>query len=671
MGNLTVVVPFYNGHQYIDNLINSIPVELPVLVIDDMSEEPLPNWWEHRDVTVVRSSEKGYFTGAVNLGIKLTDTDILVLNQDTWFRGVEWLNLLEANRKRYAMIGERISGTHPSFGSLGYIHGTFMFLRRDALKAVGLLDARRYPLWGSTAEYQWRVARSGFEILPLKEIPGFNHARSKNERYGSSIRGLLETEKKRADFFIKTPPLVSVIVPCYNYGRYLNDCINSLFGGPTSLGVMSPQTLQSFEVIIVNDASTDDSAKYVDALVSEAKGVRGFHLAKNVGTAKTLNFGIDKAQGKYITFLSADDMRESWSLESLVEACEANPHSFAYDDVMLMYKHSRTKEWRMQDYDFERLIYKNHIHAGIMFPKVAWEEVGGYPGIMDDGREDWAFNVALGVYGWCGVHVEQFGYLYRREEQNRSLTNTSQHHHEIFLAKLRSLFPEIYGGYRPMACCGKGGGAKGKATTTANLSSRRSSKMSTTTTLVTGGATLMATDAGSKGSTKLEYLGKQTSSIWDGPVTQVRYRFGIDRKVGWVDNRDIGVRGESGFLKLKDRNGNWLFRVVASDNSDVVAVEIKAENEALTVPEDAVSATVVEGGEEVLAVVADPVAEVVSATVSVAPTGDWPDPNNLYPSDIKRLNLTREQWQGLYQAELAGKKRSAVITYVEEKLASE
>jgi hypothetical protein len=340
-------------------------------------------------------------------------------------------------------------------------------------------------------------------------------------------------------------------------------------------------------------------------------------------------------------------------LELLVEACEANPHSFAYDDVWLVYNHKRVKEWRMQDYDFERLLYKNHIHAGIVFPKVAWEQVGGYPGIMDNGREDWAFNVALGIQGWCGVHVESFGYLYRRENQNRSLTNTTEYHRDIFLSKLKSLFPKVYEGDRPMACCGKGGGAKGKATTTATLASRTArtaSRKSQTTTQATGGQTLMASSTGSAGMTKIEYLGKQMSSIWDGPVTQQRYRFGSDRKIGWVDNRDV-----NGFLSLQDRNSNPLFRVV---DTGAVAVE------ATPTPAPAVEAEV--------AVAETPV--VVEEVVAVAPAAStltFPDPSNLYPSDIKRLNLTKEQWQGLYEAELAGKKRPTVITYVEEQLVLE
>lgn len=448
MDKLSVVIPFYNGHDTIQRLLSTIPEEIfSVVIIDDCSDTPLNAEYFLREYSaeVYRLDKKGYFTGAVNRGIQETQTDVLVLNQDTWFENRNWLSLLESHRRHFGMIGERIRGTHPAFGDLGYIHGTFMFLRRDAIEAVGLLNQADYPLWGSTAEYQWRVARKNFSVLPLKEIPGFRHERPTTERFGSSIKDLLEKEPERKSLLVRTPPLLSVVMPCYNYGHYVADAVNSLIGGPTSLGQMPGQTLQSFEIVIVDDASTDASPEYIKEIADLSKGIRAYRLNQNVGTARALNYGINKAVGQYITFLSADDMREPESLENLVRVCEQNPHSFAYDDVWLFNRHQKIKKWPMEEYDFDKLIWKNQIHAGIVYPKSAWEEVGGYPPEMHNGREDWAFNVALGVHGWCGKHVKQYGYLYRREGQNRTERNTTERHRQEFLAKIMSVFPSRTG----------------------------------------------------------------------------------------------------------------------------------------------------------------------------------------------------------------------------------
>jgi GT2 family glycosyltransferase len=666
MDNLTVVIPFYNGHNTLNKLLTTLPEGIPVIIVDDRSEPLLSHRYfsPEDNIRVITLEEKGYFAGAVNRGIQECETDVLVLNQDTWFENKHSFSLLESHRKHFGMIGERIRGNHPSFGDLGYSHGTFCFFRRDALDVVGLLDSERYPLWGNTAEWQWRAARKGFGVLPLKEIPGFHHERKETQKYGSSIRELLEKEEKDKKIFLRTPPLLSVIVPCFNYGRYIQDAVNSLIGGKTSLGEMSPQTLQSFEVIIVDDASTDSSWEFIQGVTSIEKGIRSYRLKKNVGTAAALNFGIEKAVGKYITFLSADDMRESFSLEKLVQACEENPHSFAYDDVWICYKHQRIKKWTIKEYDFEELIWKNQIPAGIVFPRKAWEDVGGYPAIMNDGREDWAFNVALGVHGWCGVHVNQFGYLYRREGQNRTETNTTERHRQQFLGKIMSLFPDIYKGDRPMACCGKGGGSK--ITNNGSVS-----------TFSIGGSAKMAASVGVQGMTKIQYTGKQVSSTWHGDVTNAPYVFGIDRPRGWVDKRDVGSKEEKkGFLSKKDRDGNFIFKVVTDNKAEEVVEEkitvIKHQSVGMS---EATASFVVEDNPNSSEVVVP--GAFSNATASASGTLHVKekekvavDPSEISVEQIKQLELSKEEWHQLYKDELAGRNRKGAVAFLEEKLAN-
>ena len=259
MQNLTIVIPFYNGHQYIHSLLEDIPKGIPVIIVDDHSEERL--LLDRDNTVVVRPDRKGYFSGAVNVGLGMTRNDVLVLNQDIRLTGTKWMDLLTEKREDYALIGERITGNHPAFPN-GYVHGVFQFMRRDAIQAVGGLDAKYYPLWGGSALWQWQICRKGFRSLPMERIPGMSHWHHTptGDRYGSSIRQLLVKESSEADRFIRTPPAISVIVPCYNYGRYLSDCLNSLIGGDTSLGRMPGQTFQSFEVLIIDDGSTDSTA---------------------------------------------------------------------------------------------------------------------------------------------------------------------------------------------------------------------------------------------------------------------------------------------------------------------------------------------------------------------------------------------------------------------------
>lgn len=657
MNNLSIVIPFFQGHASIRRLLDTLPKGLPVLIIDDMSSPPLRReGWMRDEVVVIRLENKGYFAGAVNKGLTTCKTDVLVLNQDVWFEGTDWLDLIE-QRDRYAMIGERIRGEHPAFGDFGYIHGVFMFLRRDAVEKVGMLNEKDYPLWGNTAEWQWRATRRGYQVLPTT-VPGLHHERSNNERFGSSIKGLLQNNPEMQERLIQTPPLLSVIVPCYNYGRYLTDCIHSLIGGSTSLGESAGQTLQSFEVIVVDDASTDETPSVMKGLCDITKGIRGYRLEHNLGTAKTLNYGIEKAVGKYITFLSADDMREEWSLESLVRSCQSHPHSFAYDDVWLFHKNKRVKEWALEDYDFDSLIYKNQVHAGIVFPKAAWTEVGGYPAVMADGREDWAFNVALGVYGWCGEHVKRFGYLYRRENQNRSLTNTSPEHYNRFLQRIAALFPAIYRGERPMACCGKGRTQPSRTTTRGGQQPSTGMRRSVTVNGASGGS--MAAPENTKSMVRLVYKGKGMTSVWDGAFTNTRYRFGMDRPKGWVYKADAGEKGRFGFLNLTDNKGNYLFAedvlgAAPSDGDGKMITPLPA-----TAVQRAVQVAVNGQQEPVVTVTAAPQEEV-----------DYPNPIGLNATEIRSLVLSKDQWEKVYKDELAGKARKSVLTFVEEQLAHE
>lgn len=313
---------------------------------------------------------------------------------------------------------------------------------------------------------------------------------------------------------------ISVIVPCFNYGRYLHDAINSLVGGATCLGEFSPQTYQNFDIWIIDDASTDDTDAIARGLVNER--IHYIHNESNIGTAATLNRAITQAGGKYITFLSADDMMETTRLEKLYAAMISSRHRIIYDDIRVFDGKQRTDNWPMPSYDFDRVLYKNTLHAGILYPKEAWAECGGYPEAFKDGREDWAFGVALGAKGWCGAHVKEALYLYRREGQNRSLKTTGHEWRMTFLGRMQATFPDLYRGERPAMCCGK------KNTTAPSRAGAQSKS---------GGIQQMT--IGEEGMTLLEYqLPKAGSVIYTGAVTRQPYAFSSIRKRGYVDSRD-------------------------------------------------------------------------------------------------------------------------------------
>jgi len=96
---------------------------------------------------------------------------------------------------------------------------------------------------------------------------------------------------------------VSVVITCYNYGRYVEGCIKSVLD----------QTYQDFEIIIVNDGSTDDSEDRIRPFLQDER--IKYIKQPNSGQARAKNRGIQESSGKFIAFLDADDLWELTKLE--------------------------------------------------------------------------------------------------------------------------------------------------------------------------------------------------------------------------------------------------------------------------------------------------------------------------------------------------------------------
>ena len=104
-------------------------------------------------------------------------------------------------------------------------------------------------------------------------------------------------------------PDISIIVPVYNAEKYLDKCIASLVN----------QTKQELEIVLINDGSTDNSEK----IIKKYKDTRiKYFKNKNQGIGKTRNFGIEKANGKYIMFVDSDDYIELDTCHLLFEKAE-------------------------------------------------------------------------------------------------------------------------------------------------------------------------------------------------------------------------------------------------------------------------------------------------------------------------------------------------------------
>lgn len=105
------------------------------------------------------------------------------------------------------------------------------------------------------------------------------------------------------------PPTVSIIVPVYNVADYLAECLDSILN----------QSFAAFEVIAVDDASTDESAALLDAFAVADPRISAVHLDTNVGLGMARNAGMERARGQYLLFVDSDDLLPRGALQAVVE----------------------------------------------------------------------------------------------------------------------------------------------------------------------------------------------------------------------------------------------------------------------------------------------------------------------------------------------------------------
>lgn len=120
---------------------------------------------------------------------------------------------------------------------------------------------------------------------------------------------------RNGDFLLKSRPRVSVVIPSYNYGRFLRDCIESVLA----------QTGVELDVLVVDNASDDDSPAIASALAAADPRVSVVLHETNLGHIASFNEGLWAVSGEYVVLLCADDMLPPGSLARAAALLEAQP----------------------------------------------------------------------------------------------------------------------------------------------------------------------------------------------------------------------------------------------------------------------------------------------------------------------------------------------------------
>jgi len=145
-------------------------------------------------------------------------------------------------------------------------------------------------------------------------------------------------------------PLVTVIMPTFNQEKFLRRAINSLL----------KQTLADWELIIVNDGSTDNTFDVVQDFLGD-KRIKYLQNASNKGLGASINGALEIAQGKYIAYLPSDDIYYKDHLLSLFETLQKNPSaSLAYSSFIYHYNRKGTKAPENEWYQLVQVMHANN-----------------------------------------------------------------------------------------------------------------------------------------------------------------------------------------------------------------------------------------------------------------------------------------------------------------------
>ena len=200
---------------------------------------------------------------------------------------------------------------------------------------------------------------------------------------------------------------VSVIMPCFNDGAYIQESIDSVMN----------QTYSNIEIIIIDDGSDDPNTISILNSISNP-AVKILH-SKRLRPAGARNFGIKEATGKYILPVDSDDTIDPTYVEKAVNILEENKNIgvvYCYADLF----GEKKGRWELPNYSFETMLLDNIVFVTAMFYKDDWEKVGGFNTKMKAGMEDYDFWLSLLEIGREIYQIPEVLFHYRIKPISRT-----------------------------------------------------------------------------------------------------------------------------------------------------------------------------------------------------------------------------------------------------------
>lgn len=221
----------------------------------------------------------------------------------------------------------------------------------------------------------------------------------------------------------KSKPFVSIVIPYYNMGAYLQDTLNCLLR----------MEKVDLDIILVNDGSTEkESIKKLEEISAKYPQIRQINQ-RNGGLAAARNTGLQLASAPLVLFLDADDLIEE---KYLIEGAQILHHypNLSFVGCWVQYFEGSTGKWAAHLPELPYLLYHNTMNSGILLKTEAVKTINGYDSDMIYGMEDYEFVVRMVANGFHGTVIPKFFYHYRirKNSMARSFTTEKQ----LFLYRL-------------------------------------------------------------------------------------------------------------------------------------------------------------------------------------------------------------------------------------------
>jgi hypothetical protein len=224
---------------------------------------------------------------------------------------------------------------------------------------------------------------------------------------------------------------ISVVIPCYNDGQFIDETILKL----------KQQTTAPLEIIVVNDGSTDQNTLTTLAAYANDPLVRVLHK-ENGRMSAARNFGVASAKGNIIAAIDADDYFDNRFFEKGLAVLATEPKTAVVTSYIKFFG-NKTGVSKPRGGNAFNFLFSNQCPACAMVRKEVWDQVGGYDETMKLGYEDWEFYIRITQLGF-EVHVIPEFLLYYRQTNKSTLHNDTEPNRKQLIDYILSKHKEWY-----------------------------------------------------------------------------------------------------------------------------------------------------------------------------------------------------------------------------------